>query len=335
MDWSKGFSAKYYVSILDRNTMRDLRRLEITGGSIKREDSELRESADIDCVNYTEDTEQIIRVWLDAKQGGGSSHIPLFTGLATSPGRNINGNLTTNTLECYSILKYAQDVLLPRGWYAPKGINGGDLIRDLLSVVPVEKLISENSPGLDSAIIAEDGESRLSMTDKILSLMDWRMLVDGYGRIHIEPYDTNPIARFDSVTNDVVEPSLSVTYDWFECPNVYRAVLDDSFAVARDDDPNSLFSTINRGREVWYEDSSAYLQENETLAEYAQRMLEIAQRVSTSISYDRRFDPAVYVSDIIGLNYPAQGITGNYLVTSQTITLGYNAKTSEEVVKIG
>ena len=335
MDWSKGFSAKYYVSILDRNTMRDLRRLEITGGSIKREDSELRESADIDCVNYTEDTEQIIRVWLDAKQGGGSSHIPLFTGLATSPGRNINGTLTTNTLECYSILKYAQDVLLPRGWYAPKGINGGDLIRDLLSVVPVEKLISENSPGLDSAIIAEDGESRLSMTDKILSLMDWRMLVDGYGRIHIEPYDTNPIARFDSVTNDVVEPSLSVTYDWFECPNVYRAVLDDSFAIARDDYPNSLFSTINRGREVWYEDSSAYLQENETLAEYAQRMLEIAQRVSTSISYDRRFDPAVYVSDIVGLNYPAQGITGNYLVTSQTITLGYNAKTSEEVVKIG
>lgn len=335
MDWSKGFSAKYYVSILDRNTMRDLRRLEITGGSIKREDSELRESADIDCLDYTEDTEQIIRVWLDAKQGGGSSHIPLFTGLATSPGRNINGNLTTNTLECYSILKYAQDVLLPRGWYAPKGINGGDLIQDLLSVVPVEKLISENSPGLDSAIIAEDGESRLSMTDKILSLMDWRMLVDGYGRIHIEPYDTNPIARFDSVTNDVVEPSLSVTYDWFECPNVYRAVLDDSFAVARDDDPNSLFSTINRGREVWYEDSSAYLQENETLAEYAQRMLEIAQRVSTSISYDRRFDPAVYVSDIVGLNYPAQGITGNYLVTSQTITLGYNAKTSEEVVKIG
>ena len=334
MDWSKGFSAKYYVSILDRATMRDISRLEITGGSIKRENSELRESADIDCVYYSEDTEQMVRVWLDAKQGGDSSHIPLFTGIATSPGRNINGNLITNTLECYSVLKIAQDILLPRGWYAPKGINGGDLISDLLSVIPVEKIISENSPGLNSAIIAEDGESRLSMTDKILSLMNWRMLVDGYGRIHIEPYDNNPIASFDSIRNDVIEPSLSISYDWFECPNVYRAVLDDAFAIARDDSPDSLLSTINRGREVWMEDSSAYLQENETLAEYAHRMLQLSQQSATTISYDRRFDPAVYVSDIVRLNYPAQGITGNYMVASQTITLGYNAKTSEEVVKL-
>ena len=106
MDWSKGFSSRYYISVLDRTTWRDLRRLEITGGSIKREDSELRESADIDFADYSEETEQLmsteglIRVWLDAKQDGDSSHIPLFTGLATSPGRNINGRLVTNTLEC-------------------------------------------------------------------------------------------------------------------------------------------------------------------------------------------------------------------------------------------
>lgn len=120
MDWYKGFSSSYYISVLDRSTWRDLRRIEITGGTIKREDSELRESADIDCVNYSETTEQIIRVWLDARQNGGSSHIPLFTGLATSPGKTINGRLVTNTIECYSVLKIAQDMLLPRGWYAPK-----------------------------------------------------------------------------------------------------------------------------------------------------------------------------------------------------------------------
>lgn len=336
MDWNKGFSARYYVSILDRFTMRDLHRIEITGGTVKREDSDLRESADIDCVNYSESTEQLVRVWLDAKQNGSSSHIPLFTGLATSPGKNINGRLITNTLECYSVLKMAEDVLLSRGWYAPKGINSGDLIKDLLSVVPVDISIPENSPGLESAIIAESGENHLSMTDKILSAINCRMRLDGYGNIYIEPYDfNNPVATFDSLNNDVLEPSLSITHDWFDCPNVYRAVLDDSYAVARDDDPNSILSTVSRGREVWYEDSSVYLEENMTLAEYAESMLKLAQRVSTTISYDRRFDPKVYVSDTVRLNYPAQSISGLYLVTSQTITLGYNAKTSEEVVKIG
>ena len=217
-----------------------------------------------------------------------------------------------------------------------KGINGGELIKDLLNVIPVDISIAENSPGLDSAIIAEDGENRLSMTDKILSLMNWKLRLDGYGNIFIEPYNLiNPVATFDSLNNDVIEPTLTVDYDWFDCPNVYRAVLDDSYAVARDDDPNSLLSTINRRREIWYEDSSVYLQENETLAEYAQKMLKQAQRVSMSISYDRRFDPGVYISDIVRLNYPAQDIIGNFLVISQSITLGYNARTSEEVVKIG
>lgn len=335
MDWSKGFSSKYYVSVLDRDSMRDLRRIEITGGSIRREDSDLRESADINCVNYDNETEQFVRVWLDANQNGDASHTPLFTGIATSPGKNINGTLITNTLECYSVLKIAQDMLLQRGWYAPKGINSGVLIQDLLSVIPVEISIAENSPGLKSTIIAENGENRLSMTDKILELMNWRMRLDGYGNIYIEPYNTNPIAKFDAINNDVIEPSLSISYDWFDCPNVYRAVLDDSYALARDDDPDSALSTVNRGREIWVEDSSVYLQENETLAEYAERMLTLAQRASQSISYDRRFDPDVYVSDLVMLNYPAQNISGTYLVTSQTITLGYNAKTSEEVVKIG
>lgn len=339
IDWSKGFSARYYISVLDKTTWRDLRRIEITGGTVKREDSDLRESADIDCVNYSETNEQFIRVWLDAKQEGNSSHIPLFTGIATSPSKNINGRLVTNTLECYSVLKIAQDMLLQRGWYAPRGINGGELIKDLLSVIPVDISIAENSPGLDSAIIAEEGENRLSMTDKILSAMTtdglvWRMKLDGYGNISIGPYSREPVVIFDSLNNDVLEPTLSLTYDWYECPNVYRAVLDDGYAVARDDNPNSPLSVQNRGREVWVEDSSAYLQENETLAEYAERMLKEAQRASTTISYDRRFDPNVYISDVVRLSYPAQQINGLFLVTSQSITLGYNAKTSEEVIQI-
>ena len=123
-------------------------------------------------------------------------------------------------------------------------------------------------------------------------------------------------------------------YDWYDCPNVVRAVLDDSYAVARDDNDNSPLSVQNRGREVWLEDSSPCLLENETLAEYAQRLLKSAQQASTTISYDRRFNPDVYISDVVRLNYPAQKIDGLFLVTSQTITLGYNAKTSEEVIQI-
>lgn len=340
MDWSKGYSSRYYATVVDRSTWLDLRRIDITGGAIKREDSDLRESADLDCVNYSEEGEQIIRVWLDAKQEGDSSHTALFTGIATSPGKNINGRLVTNTVQCYSILKIAQDMLLDRGWYAPKGINGGEMIKELLNMLPVNISIAENSPALKSSILAEDGENRLSMTEKILDAMvtdgmNWRMVLDGMGNIFIGPYSRDPVARFDSLENDVLEPSLSIEYDWYNCPNVLRAVLDNSYAIARDDDPNSALSTVNRGREVWVEDSSVYLSDNQTLAEYAQEALKSAQWVSKSISYTRRFNPDVYVSDAIRLSYPEQELDGLYLVTSQSISLGYGAKTSEEVVQIG
>lgn len=336
LDWSKGFSSRYYISVVDKRSWRDISRIEITGGSIKRTIDSLRESADISCVDYSSNEEQLIRVWLDAKQDGVTSHTPLFTGLATSPDRNINGRLATNTLQCYSVFKIAQDVLLPRGWYAPSDMVGTTLINNLLSVTgaPINIATDAEPPTLKYAIIAEQGENNLSMADKILSAIDWRMKINGFGEISIEPNNMEPVNVFSSLNNDVLETSLTITYDWYSCPNVYRATVDDSSAIARDDNPNSPLSTINRGREVWVEEDSCYLNENETLADYARRRLKEAQQVNTGISYTRRFDPSVTVEDVITLNYPEQGLTGNFLVIDQSIELGYGGRTSEEVIKV-
>lgn len=346
MDWDKGYSARYYVSILDKDTLRDIDRIELTGGSIKRTSTDLRESADLDCVDYNTNEEQYIRVWLDAKQGGESSHTPLFTGIATSPGLDINGRYITNSLECYSLLKIAQDILLPRGWYAPAEMSGESLLRLLLAPINTNINISDNAPNLSQAIIAEDGENNLSMVDKILSTINWRMRLDGYGNIIIgpeayviDPRDDSIIVTdysetFGAFQNDILEPSLTITYDWFGCPNVFRAVMDDSAAVARDESPTSVYSIQNRGREIWHEETDCQLNDNETLAEYAFRRLKELQRISTNISYDRRYIPDVYPTDIVELNYPAQNIQGSYYILSQSISLGYNAKTSEEVIEI-
>lgn len=334
MDWSKGFSARYYMTVVDRNSWRDIDRIEITGGSVRRSLTDLRESADINCIEYDSTSEQIIRVWLDAKQGSDSSHTPIFTGLATSPGRDINGRLETNTVQCYSILKIAQDILLPGGWYAPAEADSGSLIRNLLSVTGAPISISENSPGLKMAIISEQGENNLSMVDKILNAINWRLRLTGLGEIIIEPISKESVSLFSAIDNDVLELSLSVTYDWYNCPNVFRAISGDSVAIARDDSIDSPLSTINRGREIWTEEINCYLNENETLAEYARRALKDLQKVAYEVSYTRRFDPDVRVSDVVTISYPEQNIFGNFLVTDQNIDLSYGGSTSEEAVKI-
>lgn len=331
MDWNKGYSASYYAKRVDPMTWHDLELIEIKGGSIKREPSGLRESADIECRNYHVDVEQWIRVYMDVRQGGSDEHVALFTGLASSPCDDINGVVINNTLECYSVLKPADDVLLKRGWYAAAGRSGGDVIRELLSVLPAPVVIEDGSPTLLSHVIAEDGETNLTMLDKILQAIDWRVRISGDGTVNIVPQADEENAAFNPLDNDVIEPQIKVTADWYSCPNVLMAVADDLTAVARDDSDSPL-SVTGRGREVWMLESGVDLADHESIADYAKRRLKEAQTISLSASYDRRYIPELFPTDLVRMHYPKQYLDGVFRIESQSISLGHNARTSEEIV---
>lgn len=329
MDWNKGFTAACYMSVIDRDTWRDTGRIEITGGSISRSDEGLMQSARVDCVNYDQSEERWVRIWMDARQEGAAEHVALFTGLAVSPDRDINGRLTTNEVTCYSVLKPAKDVLLPRGWYAPAGANGAELAARLLDVTPAPKVVEEGSPLLQNTYIAENGESNLSMAQKILEAINWRIRIEGDGTINICRKAREVTESFDNLANDCIEPKVRASYDWFSAPNVFRAVKDGRSAVATDDSADSIFSTLSRRREIWKEESNCKLNTNESLEEYAARRLREYQNVTYSVSYDRRYHPSVMVSDLVRIHYPDQDIRGVFIIKSQSIDISRGGKTSE------
>lgn len=333
MDWNTGYSALFYVSRVDRNSWRSMERYEITKGSISRQDDDLRQSADIKFHNEFNQSGQWLRIHAIVKQGSTSETHPLFTGIATSPSRDIDGYRSTYNAELYSVLFPADKSLLPIGWYAAAGSNGATLIRSLLEVTPAPVVCADNSPVLSQSIIAEKNETRLSMVEKVLEAIGWRMYIEGDGTIHAAPFSTEAVAVYDPIINDSIQPQIKEDNDKFDCPNVYRAISDDVSAIARDDDPESEFSTVSRGMEIWEQDTSCKLNDGESLASYAVRMLKELQKYSVNVSYDRRFNPDVNVSDIVNLNYPAQGVVGLYRVTKQTINLEHNIHTSEEVIK--
>lgn len=335
MDWNRGYSASYYANVVDPTTWRDTTRIEITGGTVKRETDGLMQSCDIDCVNYPQGVEQYVRVYLDTKQEGDASHIALFTGLATSPDSDNEATLITNKVACYSVLKPCEDVMLQRGWYAPAGANGAELVEKLLRVTPAPVEIDQvEAPTLSQSIVAEDGENHLTMAHKILTALNWRMVIQGDGTIFLTPVAEEPTETFNPIDRDIIEAPITVKADWYKCPNVFMAIDDDLTAIARDDDPESMLSTDpeGRGREVWMHETNCDLADNETIAEYARRRLKEEQRYEITATYDRRFIPEVTASDIITLRYPAQGLNGDFYVKSQSIELGYGAKVSEEVI---
>ena len=330
MNWFKGFSASYYATEVDVMTWKDTDRIEITGGSISRTDDGLRNSADIECVNYDRNREVYVRIWMDARQDEGNAHEALFTGLACAPDRNINGSLVTNKVQCYSVLQPCEDVLLKRGWYAPAGNNAGTIIKDLLSITPAPTEVDGTTPNLESHIVAEDGENHLTMVEKILLAIGWRMSIKGDGTILIREKATERSAVFDSNENDCIETNLSETYDWYSAPNVIRVITDDNSVEYRDETDSPL-SVPSRGREIWYEETDCHLNDNESLESYAQRRLKEEQNVNRKVSYTRRYIPNLYPSDIVELRYPKQEIDGSFYIVSQNISIGYGAPASEEV----
>lgn len=327
MKWEKGFTARYTCTIVDPHTWRDIGQVNIVSGDISNSAESLRTSASLDTKEYL--GEQWIRLYLEARQEGeASERVPLFTGLTSSPEKDMEGLRETYSVDCYSVLKPAEDILLQRGYYAPAGASGADLAKKLISVGGVIVTLEEGSPKLSEAIVAEDGESRLSMADKIITAIGWRLRVNGDGSVHIEPSSSEAVARFDPNDQDSIEPKVTEKYDWFVCPNVFRAVSGDTVAIARDDNPDSSLSTVSRGREIWMEDTSVTLNDGESLAAYASRRLKEEQSPSKTISYSRRFNPDLHVGDVIRMNY--KNLSGTYRVTSQKITLGAGGKTSEE-----
>ena len=322
------------MALVDPMTWRDVDKVSITDGSISRANNGLMESADVDCVNYQQGIEQWVRIWMDAKQGDDTEHVALFTGLASSPERSLNGTLEKTPLKCYSVLKPAEDILLQRGWYAPAGIAGSTLVRQLLSVTPAPVEVVEGAPAIQTSIVAEDNESNLTMAQKILDAINWRLKISGDGRITICPKASDVSGQFDAIDNDIIEPELKISYDWYDCPNVFRAISDDLTGIARDDSEKSPLSTVNRGREVWMNESNCDLADGETLEEYALRRLREEQQKQVVISYDRRYIPGIVPTDRVRLHYPAQRIEGDYEIVSQKITVGYGSSISEEVIKV-
>lgn len=330
MNWESGYKAEFYACFIDPDTWYDTERFEIIDGSVERSEDNLRQSATLKCTDY-DDEERWVRIYMDAVQSGNVTHNALFTGLATSPSRDIKGAVIKRELDCYSVLKPCEDILLQRGYYVPAGRNGALAIQELLNVTPAPVEIDGEAPSIADAIVAEDDETNLTMIEKVLDAINWRMQIQGDGMILLSPVDTEPVAEFSPLALDIVETSLSVERDWFDCPNVFRATLNEMSATARDDDPDSALSTVNRGREIWAQDE-ADLSDSETLAEYAARMLKEAQDVSETAKFTRRYLPNVNVGDYVRIDYPQ--LQGEFKVSEQSIDLTYNGRTSE-VVKRG
>lgn len=338
MDWSKGFSAQYDLMQVDPVSFLDMGPLRFTAGTIDNSNSGLMQSADL---TMTEDPGECwVRVYLKARQSDSGARVALFTGLTSAPERALDGRRNTFNVECYSVLKPIDDILVPRGYYAPAGADAAALVAELFSVGPAPVEVEPDGPGLIETIVAEEDMSRLDVAWLILDAVGWRLRIDGNGTIRICAYSSESSVTFDAREHDALELQLTDEQDWFSVPNCIRVVSGNNYVEYKDDDPDSRVSTVSRKAtrggtgEIWMNDNASSIGSNESLAEYAMRILKENQASARKVSYSRRYFPDLLVSDLVSLRLGGVGIDGTFRITSQRIELGYGCRTSEEVVAV-
>ena len=195
--------------------------------------------------------------------------------------------------------------------------------------------VEGTSPITTDNIVAEDGETRLTMALHILDAIGWRMRILGDGSIVICANDNNSSLTVGINANDIIECDVTDTFNWYDTPNCFMAIHDDyGAAIARDDSPDSYLSTVSRGREVWKSETGVELSSGENIAAYAVRKLKELQNPARTIQYSRRFFEDVLLGDVVFLNYPRHNLTGKFRITSQSLSLEHGCHTKEEVESV-
>ena len=229
---------------------------------------------------------------------------------------------TSYVADGYSVLKPADDMVLTRGTYAPKGVNGAAFAASLLSECVKAPIEVEGSFVLGDHVVFDLGSTYLEAVWAVLDAGGFCIQTDGHGTIHVRELPEEPSLYLDRLHSEIVGVSVDDELNLSAVPNRYYAVDGNDFAMAVNDDPDSPTSYSARGRYVDAIDTSVTKLYGETLSAYASRKLKEASTVTRRRSYTREYWPDVHPLSIVRGALPKAGLSGDMRVQTQSITCG-------------
>lgn len=356
-DWTKSMQQSYEYYTVEPTTLADVKRIDtVKSSSFSRDStSETLGSATIDMTDSIGET--YIRGYLKTIQNGVTEKHALGTVLAQTPSSSFNGMYTEVTMDAYTPLIELKEKRPPLGYTIRKGTNimqaAYRIVRENTRV-PVNEVgpkYEENaagelidvSPTLQVDFVANTNDTWLSFVIDLIANADYELAIDELGRIMFNPIQEleslQPVWTYDDGNSSILYPELTMSNDMYGIPNVVEVVYsygsDCKTAVAKNEDPNSPVSIINRGREIVHRDSDPSLAgyiTQEQIQAYAERLLRALSTIEYKISYSHAYCP-VRVGDCVRLNYTKAGINNiKAKVISQSIKCGLGCQVSEKAV---
>lgn len=320
VDWRSTMTQTFEYYVVDPGTWKDVRRLDTVIKSSITRDSEVatRGSATLDVTESP--GECYIRIYFVIIQNGLKTSHPLGTYLVQTPSTSFDGMIQTLSVDAYTPLLELKEKLPPIGYALFKGDNIMEnayrLIRENARAPVVKPECSKN---LTSDFVANTDDTWLTFNSDLVYNAKYEIDLDELGRIIFSPIQDvaslQPIWTYDDDNSSILYPEINIDHDLYGIPNVVEVVysndVEEYTARVVNDNPNSPVSTVNRGREIVYRDTSPSLSGEPTqkqIEEYAEQLLRTLSSVECTVSYTHGYC-SVRVGDCVRLNYKKAGLT--------------------------
>lgn len=344
VDWSASMQQSFEYYIVDPGTWKDTERIRtVKSCSITRDTSaETLGSASIDMTESV--GECYIRAYLVTIQNGFKDKHPLGTFLVQTPSLKFDGKVEDISVDAYTPLMELKENKPPIGFFLLKGENimeNGYRLARTHARAPV--VAATNSEPLFSNFVAETDETWLAYISALISNAKYSFDLDELGRILFAPnQDTaslQPVWTYDDGNSSILYPDISIDRDLYGIPNVVEVIYskgyDKYYARVVNDDPNSLTSTVSRGREIVHRVSNPDLIGNPTknqINEYAEQLLRDLSSLECTVTYTHGYCP-VRIRDCVRLDYKGAKLTNiKAKVISQTIKCEPGCPVTEKAV---
>ena len=343
-DWLSSMQQTFEYYIVDPKTWKDVKLIDTVKSSTIQRDAEA-ETLGSATIDMTESVgESYIRIYLVTIQNGLRERHPLGTFLVQTPSLSFNGRLQNISVDAYTPLIELKESPPPLGYSILKNSNVMDFAYRLArerARAPVVKTECNTLLGMNFTASTDD--TWLTFLSDLIANAKYNFALDEMGRILLSPYqDTaslQPVWTYNDDNSSILYPEISVDRDLYGIPNVVEVIHSNGagyyFVRAVNDDPNSVTSTVNRGREIIHRVNNPDLVGKPTesqVKDYANQLLRELSVLEYTVTYTHGYCP-VRLGDCVRLNYARAGITNiKAKVISQTIKCEPGCPVTEKAV---
>lgn len=345
-NWTESMQQTFEYYIVDPGTWKDVKQLTtVISSSISRDaDADTLGSASFDITGSV--GECYIRIYLITIQNGVREKTPLGTFLVQTPSTDFNGKVNRNSLDAYTPLLELKENQPPIGYFLSKNDN---ILEDAIRLIDEHArapiVSSEDGSTLAYDFVSETNDTWLTYIRDLIANAKYEFDLDEMGRILLsKKQDTaslQPVWTYDDGENSILYPDQNLDHDLYGIPNVVEVTCsygtENFYVRIVNDDPNSPTSTVNRGREITYRDTSPSITGTPTKAqveEYAEQLLRNLSTIEYTISYTHAYCP-VRVGDCVRINSQRAKLTDiKAKVISQSIKCEPGCPVSEKAVFI-